>query len=55
MAWDSKVHELLPDLHFSDPYITREITIVDLLSHMTGFAGHDVMLLAGFSMEELKE
>ena len=36
LAWDDKVVEHLPRFKLSDPYITRELTIRDLLSHRSG-------------------
>jgi len=36
VAWDDKVIEHLPGFKLSDPYITRELTIRDLLSHRSG-------------------
>ena len=55
MSWDSKVHDELPDFYFSDPIRTRDATIKDLLSHRIGMAGHNVMRIAGFSIDELME
>lgn len=34
--WDDKVIEHLPSFKLADPYITRELTIRDLLSHRSG-------------------
>lgn len=34
--WGDKVVEHLPDFKLADPYITRELTIRDLLSHRSG-------------------
>ena len=34
--WDDKVIDYLPDFQLYDPYVTREITIRDLLTHRSG-------------------
>ncbi|WP_322406640.1 serine hydrolase [Idiomarina sp. PL1-037] len=36
VEWDDKVVEHLPGFKLADPYITRELTIRDLLSHRSG-------------------
>lgn len=36
LNWDDKVITHLPEFKLSDPYITRELTIRDLLSHRSG-------------------
>jgi CubicO group peptidase (beta-lactamase class C family) len=36
IRWDDKVIDHLPDFRMSDPYVTREFTIRDLLSHRSG-------------------
>ena len=33
LRWDDRVIDYLPDFRMSDPYVTRELTIRDLLSH----------------------
>jgi CubicO group peptidase (beta-lactamase class C family) len=34
--WDDPVTKYLPDFQLSDPWVTREITIRDLLTHRSG-------------------
>ena len=34
--WDDRVIDYLPDFRMSDPYVTREFTIRDLLTHRSG-------------------
>jgi CubicO group peptidase (beta-lactamase class C family) len=41
VKWDDKVYKYLPELQFHDPYVTREVTIRDLLIHNTGLGGTD--------------
>ena len=36
IAWDDPVIERLPDFQMYDPYVTREMTIRDLLTHRSG-------------------
>jgi len=36
VSWDDRVVERLPWFRLSDPYVTRELTIRDLLSHRSG-------------------
>ena len=37
LDWDDPVIKYLPDFQLSDPWITRELTIRDCLTHRTGF------------------
>ena len=41
--WDDKVIDYLPEFQLKDPYITREITIRDLLIHRTGLGNTDYL------------
>ena len=36
LAWDDRVIDHLPWFRLSDPYVTRELTIRDLLTHRSG-------------------
>lgn len=36
LHWDDKVIDFLPDFRMMDPYVTREFTIRDLLTHRSG-------------------
>lgn len=45
LKWDDKVIDHLPGFQLSDPYITRELTIKDILSHRSGFGTFDGDLL----------
>ena len=38
LSWDDKAIEYLPELHMNDDYVTRELTIRDMLSHRSGLA-----------------
>ncbi len=39
LRWDDPVRKYLPDFKMYDPYVTREITIRDLLTHRCGLGG----------------
>ncbi|HEU5219081.1 MAG TPA: serine hydrolase domain-containing protein, partial [Gemmatimonadales bacterium] len=43
IRWDDKVIDLLPDFRLYDPYVTRELTIRDLLTHRSGLPGTDLL------------
>lgn len=49
LRWDDPVTELLPGFQLYDPYVTREITVRDLLSHRSGLADPDRLLAASAS------
>lgn len=43
VKWDDKVKTHLKDFELSDPYITENVQILDLLCHRTGLPRHDFM------------
>jgi CubicO group peptidase (beta-lactamase class C family) len=43
LRWDDPVTKHLPWFQLGDPYVTREITIRDLLVHRAGLANGDVL------------
>ena len=43
MRWDAPVRTYLPELAFSDPYLTANVTLRDLLSHRTGLRASNAM------------
>lgn len=43
--WNDKVTKFLPDFKLSDPWITKELTISDILSHRVGLNSYDGDLL----------
>src|SRR5690242_16855840 len=45
VSWDDKVIRFLPDFKLSDPWITRELTISDILSHRSGLNSFEGDLL----------
>jgi CubicO group peptidase (beta-lactamase class C family) len=43
LDWNGKVRDYLPSFQLSDPYITEEARIKDLLTHNLGIAGADML------------
>lgn len=43
LEWDAPVTKYLPHFRLRSPYVTREITLSDLLSHHTGYCDPEVM------------
>src|SRR5881394_392432 len=43
LSFDDPVQKYEPDVQFADPYVTREITVRDLLTHRVGFADPDYL------------
>ncbi len=43
VKWDTRVHEILPDLKLHDPWMTRELTVRDLLTHRAGLGNADFL------------
>ena len=55
MRWDDKVTKYLPGFQLFDPYVTREITIRDVLSHRSGLGRRGDMnwMMAGYDRAEV--
>jgi CubicO group peptidase (beta-lactamase class C family) len=51
MRWDDKVTSYLPNFQLHDPYVTREITVRDALSHRSGLGRQGDMLWYGTSYD----
>lgn len=45
LSFDDRVIDHLPDFRLYDPWVTRELTIRDLLTHRTGLPGTDLLWL----------
>jgi CubicO group peptidase (beta-lactamase class C family) len=58
LQWDDRVVKHIPEFRVADPYVTREVTIRDLLVHRTGVESMDILWLRGFdtrtSLERLQ-
>lgn len=57
IRWDDRVVDYLPKFQLHDPYVTREFTIRDLLSHRSGLGSHagDLMVFPNtdFTRDEI--
>ena len=54
VRWDAPVIEYLPGFRLSDPFVTRELTVRDLLTHRTGLGNADLLWSgADYSAEEI--
>lgn len=56
LSWDDKVKAYLPYFEVYDPWVTKEITIRDLLSHRVGlgtFSGDVIWYKSNLSAEEI--
>ncbi len=54
LSWDDPVTKYLPGFQLYDPYVTRELTVRDLLCHRSGLSRGDVLWYAtDFSREEV--
>lgn len=53
LAWDDPVRKHLPWFELRDPWVTRELTVRDAVTHRSGVAADDVLWLLGFSRGEL--
>jgi len=56
LTWDDPVTKHLKGFQLSDPYVTRELTVRDLLSHRTGLArGDGLWYRSPYDREEILE
>ena len=56
LSWDDPVTKHLEGFQLSDPYVTRELTVRDLLSHRTGLSrGDGLWYRSPYSREEILE
>lgn len=56
LHWDDRVTTYLPDFQLYDPYVTREFTVRDLLTHRSGleaFSGGTLWYGSNYSREEV--
>jgi CubicO group peptidase (beta-lactamase class C family) len=49
--WDDHATAYLPDLQLYDPYVTRELTIRDMLTHRAGLARADLLWTGGYGYD----
>ena len=56
LSWDDPVIDHLPGFRLFDPYVTREMTVRDLLSHRSGLSRGDLLWYASpFTRDEVVE
>jgi CubicO group peptidase (beta-lactamase class C family) len=54
VSWDDPVTKFLPEFEVADPYVTREMTVRDLLTHRAGLARDDNLWIAApFDREQI--
>jgi CubicO group peptidase (beta-lactamase class C family) len=54
LAWNDPITKWLPEFQFSDPFLTREATVRDLLTHNIGLGNADLLWSRGdLSREEI--
>lgn len=54
IAWDGAVHDYMPSFELHDPYVTRHVTVRDLLSHRTGVVTNGGLWYgSGFDRKEI--
>ena len=55
IAWDEPVHDHVPGLSFSDPWVTEHVTFADLYSHRSGLPGlfGDTLEHIGYTRDEI--
>jgi CubicO group peptidase (beta-lactamase class C family) len=56
LKWDDRVSQYLPEFQMYDPYVTRELTVRDLVSHRSGldtFSGDLLWYETTYSMDEI--
>lgn len=49
LDWDDKVTDHLPAFQLSDPWVNRELTLRDLITHRSGLARADLLWTGGWS------
>ncbi|KAJ2993833.1 hypothetical protein HDV02_002038 [Globomyces sp. JEL0801] len=40
LAWNTPIQKYVPEIEFSDPWVTKHVTILDILTHRTGLSPH---------------
>ncbi len=54
IVWDGSVHDYMPSFEMDDPYVTRNATVRDLLSHRTGVVTNGLLWYgSGFDRKEI--
>ena len=53
VQWTDPVIKHIPEFQLLDPWMTREVTLVDCLAHRTGLADPDLLSYSGVTRAEL--
>jgi len=53
LDWEDKVIDHLPDFQLADPYVTRELTVRDLLCHRSGVQTNDAIFFGSVGRDEI--
>lgn len=54
IGWDGAVHDYMPAFELHDPYVTRQVSVRDLLSHRTGVVTNGALWYgSGFDRNEI--
>jgi len=53
LKWDDKVIDHLPDFKLSDPYVTQELTVRDLLCHRSGLETNDAICFGSVTRDDI--
>ena len=54
LVWDEPVRTYLPDFRLYDNHATMHLTVRDMLSHLSGLPGHNLLWIStGFSEDEV--
>lgn len=53
ITWDDKIMQHMPEFQLYDPYVTRELTVLDLLTHRAGIGNTDLLWLTEFDSDEV--
>jgi len=56
LNWDDPVQKYLPQFQLYDPYVTREMTVLDLVTHRSGlatFSGDHLVFGSNYTREEI--
>lgn len=54
IKWDGPVREYMPDFELYDPYVTRNVTVRDLITHRTGVAPSNMVWYgSGYDRKEV--
>jgi CubicO group peptidase (beta-lactamase class C family) len=53
LGWDDKVTDHLPDFRLADPFVTRELTVRDLLCHRSGVATNNAIFFGSVTRDDI--